>query len=807
MSKCIITLTINGEEREITVDSSPSTLIDKSVIEALSKNPEILKDLISDLKTKLNSQDKVKSIAVKDILKEGVLANCTLNYLRNSPEYCYLKFPDGNANILLVDNLKIKGIPISGRIIKSNDEEIYVVKNNEEDLQRFANYLKEKNTIEAGVSITEDSIYYPELIDILGKRKKGRGGNKNLESIEDMLLDYINNKKAFTKIFLDNGKSAIQVLEKFLRNLKDYDTPVEYNDQFVTALNYNKFYKGNGQIFVSYDTLYNLFRQYYPAILDNLGITKQSDFSKSLKTEDVINAIAATIQDSNQQEQIRQELSQSINGHNALIQFALSVEPDFTYTYKHQSKKGITLEQQYTPISDKYGISFDTISNMPESKYRGYNIYQGTDGYFISRGTLTESSISKKYNSVEEAKNSIDTLINKQPINKNSLIEFKFRESYKDKNGNIKYIESFSERVQSKTNFRKGQIIESLNVPVNRDTEIRGDEIHLVSNKNTTIEDFQNTVNTYKTDSKTKEYIKERINTPEKIALFIYKVNEMLGNNPRKDKNTLKNIVDLIENANYNYYYVEDRNWTGAKEWSYKLIPLNKDEMVEAKKVQNKPIRLWLNAISKALQNQFGVQIHIVTANEVEEMGIADPNTDKAFIYNGEIYVNSTIASTNDLLHEHVHLILGILKSNPDLRKNYEGLVNLVANTKEGRQEKSRIAERYSNLSEMDLREEVFANLFSHYIRNQTSIEAEQVFNSSEEELERLTKSVFNTDIYDIKSFYNGGLISIFNKFNREVSKYMQSTEDIDFGITKDSRIISNWISKQIETGLIKEDC
>ena len=229
--------------------------------------------------------------------------------------------------------------------------------------------------------------------------------------------------------------------------------------------------------------------------------------------------------------------------------------------------------------------------------------------------------------------------------------------------------------------------------------------------------------------------------------------------------------------------------------------------MIEAKKVQNKPIRLWLNAISKALQNQFGVQIHIVTANEVEEMGIANPNTDKAFIYNGEIYINSTIASTNDLLHEHVHLILGVLKSNPELRKNYEGLVNLVANTKEGRQEKARIAERYSNLSEMDLREEVFANLFSHYIRNQISIETEQVFNSSEEELEKLTKSVFNTDIYDIKSFYNGGLISIFNKFNREVSKYMQNTEDIDFGKTKDSRIISNWISKQIETGLIKEDC
>ena len=807
MSNCIITLTINGEEREIKIDSSPSTLIDESVIKALSENPEILKDLVSDLKTKLNSQDKIKPIAIKDILKEGVLANCTLNYLRESPEYCYLKFPDGNANILLVDNLKIRGVPISGRVIKQNGEEIYVVKNDKDDLQKFAYYLKEKNTIKAGVSITEDSNYYAELLEVFNKRKKGRGGNKNLENIEDMLLDYIDNKNAFTKIFLDNGKSAIQVLEKFLRNLKNYDTPIEYDDPFITALNYNKFYKGNGQIFTSYKVLYNLFKQYYPVLLDNLGITKESDFSKTITTEDAVEAIIATIQNSEEQNRLRQELSQSINGHDVLLRFVLSSEPDFTYSYKYQTKKGITLEQQYTPISNKYGITFDTISIMPESKYKGYNIYKDKDGYFISRGTLTESSVSRKYNSEIEAKTNIDIIISKQPIYKNSLIEFKFRESYTDEKGNKQYIEYVPEKIQSKTNFNKGQIIESLNVSIDRDTQIRGDEVHILANKNIKIKDFQDLVDTYKASAKTKEYIKEHINTPEKITLFIYKVNEILGNKPRKDKDVLQEIVDSIENADYKYYYVEDRYWINSKGWSYKLISLNKDEMIESKKNQGKPIRLWLDAIAKSLYNQFGVQIHIVTANEVAQMKVADPNIDKAFIYNGEIYVNSTIASTDDLLHEHVHLLLGLLKSNPELRKNYESLVNLVADTKEGTQEKARIAERYQGLSEMDLREEVFANLFSRYIRNQTSIETEQVFNSSETELERLTKSVFNADIYDIKSFYGGGLISIFNKFNKEVSKYMQDTEDIDFGATKQTRIISNWISKQIENGLIKEEC
>lgn len=807
MSNCIITLTINGEEKEIAVDSSPSTLIDESVIEALSNNPDILKDLVNDLKTKLNNQNELKPVKIKDLLTDGILANCTLNYLRESPKYCYLKFPDGNANILLVDNLRLSKTPMSGRIIKRNGEEIYIVQNSPEDLQRFANYLKEKNTIEAGVQVTEDSTYYPELIDILSKRKKGRGGNKNLESIEDMLLDYINDKKSFTKIFLDNGKSAIQVLEKFIRNLKDYETPLEYDDKFITALNYNKFYKGNGQIWASYDTFYELFKQYYPAIIDSLGISSKSKFSQSITVENAINAILSTIQDKDQQELVKKELENSVNGHEALIRFALSPEPDFTYAYKSQSKKGITLEQQYIPISDKYGINFDTIKKMPEQKYKGYIIYQGNDGYFISRGTLVESSLSKKYTSLEEAKLNIDSLISKQPIHKNSLSEFKFRETYKDKDGNKQYIEEFTEKLQSKTNFNRGQIIESLNVPVDRDTRIKGDEAHLIGNNKSNIKDFYNLIDTYSVNKETKNYIKEKIDTPEKVSLFIYKVNELLEQGPRKNENILNQIVDEIDQADYNYYYVEDKYWTGPKGWAYKLIHLNKDEITESKETQGKPIHLWLDAIAKSLYNQFGINIHIVNANYVEQMGVANPNVDKAFIYNGEVYVNSSIASTNDLLHEHVHLILGILKSKPDLRQNYEKILNLIVDTQEGQREMSRIADRYSSLSKMDLREEVFANLFSNYIRNSTTIETEKVFNSTEEELERITKSIFNTDIYDIKSFYSGGLTSIFTKFNREVAKYMQDTEDIDFGVTKQSRRISNWISKQIEKGEIKEEC
>ena len=228
----------------------------------------------------------------------------------------------------------------------------------------------------------------------------------------------------------------------------------------------------------------------------------------------------------------------------------------------------------------------------------------------------------------------------------------------------------------------------------------------------------------------------------------------------------------------------------------------------EYKKKQNAPITMWMSAISTALQNQFGVPINLVTSEEVskELKGIADPNIDKAFIYNGEVYVNTSIASTNDLLHEHVHLVLGMLKSNPELRGNYERLLNLVLSTDEGRFTMNKLRDRYSELSQMDLAEEVFAKLFSNYIRRHTSLQTDQVFSASEEQLKKLTKSVFNTNIVDVKEFYGKSIISIFGKFNKEVAKMLQSP-DIDFGSTKNSRKISAWISKQVADGNIIEKC
>jgi len=125
-----------------------------------------------------------------------------------------------------------------------------------------------------------------------------------------------------------------------------------------------------------------------------------------------------------------------------------------------------------------------------------------------------------------------------------------------------------------------------------------------------------------------------------------------------------------------------------------------------------------------------------------------------------------------------------MIKSNPDLGNNYENLLNLVINTNEGRRMYKKIKESYPGISEMDLREEVFANLFSNYIRGNVNLETKEVFDTNDKTLKNITETIFDTKIENINSFYGSKLTVIFNKFNKEVAKLM-SRKDLDFGSTQ----------------------
>lgn len=815
MSKCVITVNVNGQELKMNLkDSSPSVLIDESFIQALKDNPDVLNAMIDGIKNE-SINTGLNKISLKDLQKEGIQANCTLSYLRESPEFSDIYFPEGNANILLVNKLVLGGKSIYGRSINSNGEEVFIVKGNKNDVQKLSNFLKIRNTIrDYGLNISEDSPYYQDLKEMLQVIKNKK---EDVNNIEDMLIDYVSNKKDYSGIFLKSGKSGIQVAESFLRNLRDYDVPNSFEDQFVTDFNFRKFYKGNGEIFISNRDLYNILEQYHQPLLSSLKITSQKGFNtlEQYDLNEIVNTLTKYLIDNGLNENEATEmLSKVKNGYDAILRVVLSTEPDFSFKYSYNTKKGITLKQQYTPISEKYGIAYDTIQNMSSESYRGYNIYTETlpnkrKRYFLSRGTLVEQSLSNTFNSKKSVQEAVDKALSKQHLRKNSLIEFKFRNHSIDSNGNSNWDNSLpSEIIASPANFLPGQIIESINIPIDKNTNINGNEQYLLSKNAYTLQSFNKLIYNWPIDDTIKNQIVSKIDTPEKAVTYIYKVNELLGVDNRTDAKELLNIADAINNSDINYYYIESRKYLKNKGWEYKIIPTEKNQIQEYKKQQTAPISLWMEAISTALNNQFGVPIHLLTSEEVSKQlsNVADPNIDKAFIYNGEVYVNTSIASTNDLLHEHIHLILGVLKSNPELRNNYEKLLNLVLNTDEGRFTLNKLQDRYQGLSQMDLAEEVFAKLFSNYVRRHTTMQTDQVFNASENQLKQITKSIFNTNIGDIKDFYGKSLISIFGKFNKEVAKMLQSP-DLDFGSTKNSRKISRWISDQVSKGEIIEKC
>ncbi len=809
MSNCIVTININNKELKVNLkDSSPSVLIDQDFIEALREQPELVSTLVDNLR-EMSLNTGLKSITLKDLQSDGIQANCTLQYLRENPKYSEITFPDGNANILLVKKLVLGGTSISGRIINSNGEEIFVTNGSESDLKKLASFLKVRNKIrDQGMNLSEDSPHYPELKEIL--ELKNAKLKKKLDSIEDLILDYIYNKKSYAGLSLKNGKSIISVLEPFIRNIQKWETPSIFDDPFITDINLQKAnfgYSTKEKIntsFIHYDVLFKLLKKYYQPLLDAFNINSKN-FKETEKNKDFLEIF--TKYDNNSVDIVKD----SNNLLEAIIKYTFSTEPEFDFSFYKTSKKGIFLKQGYTPISEKYGIAYDTIQEMKRTSYKGYFIYEQTltnnhKRVFASRGTLTEENKSKPYKSVEEAQQEIDKILAKQFLRKNSLIEFKYRDSAIDENGKTIWDNSLpKETIESTVYFPVGTIVESINIPINKKTNIRGDEQALLNKAN--IKSFQELINSWTINNKHKEYILQNLDTPEKIITFIYKINEILGVEDRSKSKQMADIAKSIVTANKNYYYIEKRYSTGST-YTYKVIPTELDSMSKPDTPKNLPVITWMGAISQALNNQFGIQVNLLTSEEVSSQmkNVADPNLDKAFIYNGQVYINTTIASTEDLLHEHVHLILGILKSNPNLRANYERLLNQVISTKQGNTMLAKLSENYSGLSQMDLREEVFAKLFSNYLRQDITIQTKQVFEAAEEDIKEVTKTIFNTNISSIADFYGKTTLSIFKKFNSDVAK-MLSSNNIDFNSTVESRQISNWVSKQINDGNIKEEC
>ena len=318
-----------------------------------------------------------------------------------------------------------------------------------------------------------------------------------------------------------------------------------------------------------------------------------------------------------------------------------------------------------------------------------------------------------------------------------------------------------------------------------------------------------------------KKIILDNINTPEKVFLFISQLNnpnyitdENTGEKRKIDLSSKREIFDLAEEIgsvkDYKYYYVKEYNQKVIT-----LIPFKEEfNKEEYKQDRDYPIKNILKAAQKVISPKLGnVKLNILSSEEILEKIKGDYNiTAKAFIKDGEIYVNSDLADQEDLFHEYVHILLGYLKFNENTKNLYRKLLEDVWNFEKEDFDRDSIKNTYWDYSLIDQMEEYFALKFGKWIKNNTKSDFSEVFNNNI--LKEGTKILFdpNNKSKSIKNLYGKKLSDVWLNFNSEIALYLKENKTLDDGEYSNlftlQRKKTQWIRQQIHDGnLIEHDC
>lgn len=148
-------------------------------------------------------------------------------------------------------------------------------------------------------------------------------------------------------------------------------------------------------------------------------------------------------------------------------------------------------------------------------------------------------------------------------------------------------------------------------------------------------------------------------------------------------------------------------------EWvSEETDPIKIDEAIS----EGQNANIW-GEIATNLAKDYGIKINVTNNEEIANKfsDLIDTKTSNAFIYNGQIYLNSDNARVDAPVHEVMHLLMGSIKfTNPVL---YNSLVS----TAEQFPSFNNIASVYKNRTRSDLDEEVFISEFSKLVTGQES--------------------------------------------------------------------------------------
>jgi len=176
---------------------------------------------------------------------------------------------------------------------------------------------------------------------------------------------------------------------------------------------------------------------------------------------------------------------------------------------------------------------------------------------------------------------------------------------------------------------------------------------------------------------------------------------------------TIDTIVSELKSAPVKHYFVEkvgtSKDQPDAQSLILREIP-ESDIDLEYNQLTRKPNIADLENAAKFFRNKYGINVTVFSKEELNEFkkktkaNIRDDA--KAFVFNGDVYLNGATADLSDMFHEVAHIFLRVLRNKKP--KAYHAFIDKVIKDHQdefyGR--RKGINKRYVGFSEDDKVEE-----------------------------------------------------------------------------------------------------
>ena len=478
-----------------------------------------------------------------------------------------------------------------------------------------------------------------------------------------------------------------------------------------------------------------------------------------------------------------------------------------TITYEKNKADQIREQSSYITLSlnnwssigeiYNFGYASNPIFSLTE-EYKGFYIYEfhkdGHVHYAISRSIISPKTYMRTFSSLEYAKQNIDN--NQDTLKECGLYSIKQHAG----RPRISQIEM--------KGIKAGHIITTLDLELPR-FEFNQFSQSVKEILNGTVANFHEKLNFIPNISS--------LDTPEKATAFIYLTHKALKSNQdyfqmlNTETEIVQNIIEKINKAPKISYLVEKEQYFKGRGNDYYLrilknngIDINFDGKFEDITVQNFIDQNLIEMIDY-FNEQFGINIKTLSKDELillsKENNLNLENkvdSVKAFVLNGQIYINTSNANAEDLFHELSHIFLGILKvSNPEA---YQELIKIYQSKKDYKYQYITHRKTYQHYADQDIVEEAVADMIAADMFKSKQLKGSETEKSEFEgsEFAKMFEDIFNKSQAFVQSIPDNGL---------GFTGYMKKLLDENSNEIQRNMKISELIRRYINEGKISEKC